>query len=72
MRGNRRDITMKFMTPEGHFISFSPGDRRSVREDGRVEQLCDHGVGHPVGHLEKWEDWMYCHGCDGCCEEVAE
>jgi hypothetical protein len=38
-----------------------------VREDGRVEKLCDHGVGHPIGHVTAWKDWMGVHGCDGCC-----
>jgi hypothetical protein len=38
-----------------------------IREDGRVEWLCEHGVGHPVGHLTHWKSWMSVHGCDGCC-----
>lgn len=39
-----------------------------VREDGRVERVCrEHGVGHPIGHLTAWKDWMGVHGCCGCC-----
>ena len=41
-----------------------------VREDGRLERLCKHGIGHTVGHiLPKMlkEDWIWIHGCDGCC-----
>lgn len=45
------------------------------RTDGRVEVVCEHGVGHPTpasaakvaekyGH--KHVTWMV-HGCDGCC-----
>jgi hypothetical protein len=30
---------------------------KMVREDGRIEYLCEHGVGHG-NHI---------HGCDGCC-----
>ena len=39
-----------------------------LREDGkRLERICEHGVGHPVGSIGKWERWMGVHGCDGCC-----
>lgn len=41
--------------------------RSIIREDGRVEKPCSHGIGHPIGHLKKWEEWMGVHGCDGCC-----
>lgn len=44
-----------------------------VREDGRIEHLCSHGVGHPVGMLRgrRWDaTWMGIHGCDGCCRLV--
>ena len=30
---------------------------KSIRADGRVEYICEHGVGHG-NHV---------HGCDGCC-----
>lgn len=44
-----------------------------LREDGRLEKSCEHGVGHPVGHLfpGEWQDWMHVHGCDGCCSKWA-
>lgn len=42
-----------------------------VRMDGRVEEICEHSVGHPVGHIYKWKDWMAVHGCDGCCKDYA-
>ena len=31
--------------------------KRVIRSDGRIEWLCEHGVGHG-NHI---------HGCDGCC-----
>lgn len=31
--------------------------RKSIREDGRVEFICEHGIGHG----------LHVHGCDGCC-----
>ena len=43
------------------------------RYDGRIEQICQHGIGHTIyapkikqkdGTL--FEDWT--HGCDGCCK----
>jgi hypothetical protein len=43
-----------------------------IREDGRVEQVCEHGVGHPIGHVREWdESWMGVHGCCGehCCQD---
>jgi len=44
----------------------------TVREDGRLERHCEHGVGHTIGHinwkeLDNWSIWV--HGCDGCCEK---
>lgn len=40
-----------------------------IREDGRIEKVCLHGIGHPVGVLKEggWEDWMWGHFCDKCC-----
>ena len=41
-----------------------------IREDGRVEWVCPHGVGHTVSHIDpaKLEvSWIWIHGCDGCC-----
>jgi len=39
------------------------------REDGRIEWICEHGVGHtirvPAKYVHK-KEW-YSHGCDGCC-----
>lgn len=37
------------------------------RADGRLEWICEHGVGHTVYELK---DWGYIHGCDGCCQDV--
>jgi hypothetical protein len=45
-----------------------------VREDGRLERLCKHGIGHTVGHLRPEElksRYTWVHGCDGCCDEYA-
>lgn len=40
----------------------------TLRGDGRVEKVCQHGVGHPVGHTSRWDaTWMGVHGCCGCC-----
>ena len=39
-----------------------------IREDGRLERVCEHGIGHPVGHKRGYllrVDGV--HGCDGCC-----
>ena len=39
------------------------------RADGRVEQICEHGVGHTVDD-GKMASYMLIHGCDGCCAKV--
>ncbi len=41
------------------------------RSDGRLEWLCEHGVGHTV-HVppDKASESVYWeHGCDGCCQK---
>jgi hypothetical protein len=47
-----------------------------VREDGRLERICKHGIGHTVGHLDPKmrlaEDWIWIHGCDGCCRDYTK
>ena len=44
------------------------------RADGRVEWVCDHGIGHTIAVPTNWPrpdkgkpDYRYIHGCDGCC-----
>lgn len=42
------------------------------RENGVIEDICEHGVGHPN---REWLDKVGfkhingIHGCDGCCDE---
>lgn len=51
-----------------------------IREDGRIERVCEHEVGHTVGHINSIklaDDYIWIHGCDGCCstykrQEVME
>lgn len=43
-----------------------------VREDGRLERTCKHGIGHTVGDLnpERLKNKYHgVHGCDGCCAD---
>lgn len=59
-----------WFNPKGERVEKAEGQRVIVREDGRIEQACDHGVGHPIGHYKRdgWvSSWMGVHGCDGCC-----
>lgn len=37
------------------------------RADGKLEWMCEHGVGHTVWHPEGFD---FMHGCDGCCKDV--
>lgn len=48
------------------------------RASGLVEQLCEHGIGHPtpqsVAEMEQrtgQQSWDV-HGCDGCCQEEGK
>ena len=56
------------------------------RADGRLEQVCEHGVGHTVAidrvrYYEagvktydktspRWREVWWSHGCDGCCDNM--
>jgi len=60
-----------YFKPDGEKVDQADGQRIILREDGRVEQACDHGIGHPIGHTKKWDaSWMGIHGCDGCCYQA--
>lgn len=42
--------------------------KRTVRETGLVEWVCEHGVGHPdLESSERMGEGWAIHGCDGCC-----
>jgi hypothetical protein len=64
---NRTDVTPRPLSPQllawKHEFCWD-----LIREDGRLERTCSHGVGHTVGHVRgyllKYDD---VHGCDGCC-----
>lgn len=51
------------------------------RGDGRLEQVCEHGIGHTVAidrviyfdyatATERDKDAWWSHGCDGCCDNM--
>jgi hypothetical protein len=62
------DSPIRYVDSDGQWHSFQPRERKHlIRQDGRVEWLCEHGIGHCIGHVVAWEDWMGVHGCDGCC-----
>lgn len=47
----------------------------TIREDGRLERVCEHGVGHTVSHIKRDklnEEYIWVHGCDGCCREYQK
>jgi hypothetical protein len=39
-----------------------------IRADGRIEWICEHGVGHTIWYPEGSND---VHGCDGCCNKLV-
>lgn len=50
-------------------IRDSPSDRINLRMDGRVEWICDHGVGHTIWNPRDGK-YAFVHGCDGCCSQL--
>ena len=40
----------------------------NFRVDGRIEWVCEHGVGHTIYS----ENDNYIHGCCGCCSKIWE
>jgi len=53
-----KEIAKEMNKPESEFL---------VRMDGRIEWVCEHGVGHTVYAPPELGDWGWVHGCDGCC-----
>lgn len=47
-----------------------PVEELSFREDGGVEWICEHGIGHTVYNPNDWGKYNYVHGCDGCCKDI--
>lgn len=41
-----------------------------TREDGRVEWLCSHGIGHTIYNPNDKGTYAFVHGCDGCCNNI--
>ena len=41
-----------------------------TRADGRIEWICEHGVGHTVFNPNDWGEYNMTHGCDGCCSKI--
>jgi len=37
------------------------------RSSGLIENICEHGVGHPNKELTPPEFYYGVHGCDDCC-----
>ena len=46
----------------------NPGAHTLVRSDGRIEIICEHGVGHTVFSPGNRD---YIHGCCGCCKDYV-
>ena len=64
-------MTKTIVNSKGETVPIPNKQHIIFRSDGRVERACEHGVGHPIGHLRKWEQWMGIHGCDGCCYKAG-
>ena len=47
---------------------FCKREELNWRADGRLEWVCEHGIGHTVFSMN--EDWI--HGCDGCCKDLVK
>lgn len=80
MSDDKVPFTMEhiYHSRDGKVINMKPKMDRlkadTIREDGRLERTCQHGVGHTVGDV-RWpgphlnEPYFFSHGCDGCCHD---
>jgi len=52
------------------------GSRQVMRSTTLIEDICEHGVGHPNPDSAAFLNWRdgtdtwFVHGCDGCCGPV--
>jgi DnaJ-class molecular chaperone len=51
----------------------------NFRTDGRVEEMCEHGIGHTVSIIavsaavtEREKNAWWSHGCDMCCGDMVK
>lgn len=47
-----------------------PINELQYREDGRIEWVCSHGIGHTVYNPFSNSKYGFVHGCDGCCNDI--
>lgn len=63
----------RYVWPDGTVHTFDTSSLDiTVRADGRIEWVCVCGVGHPIGHLVRWEPHHGIHGCCPMCEPPAK
>lgn len=55
-----KTIAKKYNLPEDQFLR---------RMDGRIEWICEHGIGHTVWFPEGSDAT---HGCDSCCIKLKK
>ena len=55
---NKEDLAKKYDVKESELLK---------RIDGRIEWICEHGVGHTIWFPEGSDG---VHGCDGCCHKM--
>jgi hypothetical protein len=42
----------------------------NYREDGRIEWVCKHGIGHTIFAPKQMGKAGFIHGCDGCESDI--
>lgn len=57
---NIKEIAEKYNKPEKEFLR---------RLDGRIEWVCEHGVGHTIWYPTHMDN---VHTCCGCCERLEK
>ena len=64
---------MNFIETDGQGHHY-PIDQKNLnyRVDGRIEWICEHGVGHTVYNPMDWGEYSMGHGCDGCCSRLIK
>ena len=64
-------IVDKWSNNVEHVIKFDKYNLNR-RSDGRIEWVCEHGVGHTIQAPASMGSAGLVHGCDGCCAKLKE
>ena len=63
---------LTFHLAKAHLQAINLWKECQKRLDGRIEWVCEHGVGHTIWAPKSMGESRYMHGCDGCCSHFEK